>query len=240
MNEVGVVAALEAEARTLGPAVRRRDGLASLGDGVLLAVSGMGGAPAAIAARRLVDAGASALMSFGLAGGLDPSLRAGSIVLPSEVISRDGVGFSTSTEWRRQCGVAIAKLSPVAAGRLLTSVQPIDAVADKAAAYRETGAVAVDMESLGVAEVAAAHRLPFIAVRVIVDTATDVLPRAVVAASREGHVNILRLIGGLVVAPRDLVALIRLAQRYRAANRSMAAVARAGYAQPLLHDARVA
>jgi adenosylhomocysteine nucleosidase len=240
LNGVGVVAALEAEARTLGSAVRRRDGLASLGDGALLAVSGMGGALASIAARRLVDAGASALMSFGLAGGLDPSLSAGSIVLPSEVISRDGVGFSTSTEWRRQLGVAIAKQGPVAAGKLLTSVQPIDAVADKAAAYRETGAVAVDMESLGVAEVAAAHNLPFIAVRVIVDTAADVLPRAVLAASQAGRVNVLRLIGGLVVAPRDFMALIRLAQRYRAANRSLAAVARAGYSQLLFHDARVA
>jgi adenosylhomocysteine nucleosidase len=113
---------------------------------------------------------------------------------------------------------------------LLTSAQPIGAVVDKAAAFRETGAVAVDMESLGVAEVAAAHDLPFIAVRVIVDTAADVLPRAVMAASRDGQVNIPRLIGGLAVAPLDLIALIRLAQRYRAATRSLAAVA----------DARVA
>ena len=71
MTGVGVVAALEAEARTLGPALRRQNGLAYLGDGAMLAVSGMGGALAAAAARRLVDAGASGLMSFGLAGGLD-------------------------------------------------------------------------------------------------------------------------------------------------------------------------
>jgi adenosylhomocysteine nucleosidase len=228
--KVGVVAALEAEARTLGPAVRRRDGLSSLGDGALLAVSGMGGALAALAARSLVDAGAAALMSFGLAGGLDPTLRAGTVVLPSEVISRGGARFSTSPGWREQLSHAISKQRPVAGGALLTSAQPIGAVVDKAAAFRETGAVAVDMESLGVAEVAAAHDLPFIAVRVIVDTAADVLPRAVMAASRDGQVNIPRLIGGLAVAPLDLIALIRLAQRYRAATRSLAAVA----------DARVA
>ncbi len=225
MNGVGVVAALEAEARTLGPAVRRRDGLFFLSDGALLAVSGMGGALAAIAARNLIDAGAAALMSFGLAGGLDPLLRAGTIVLPSEVISRDGARFLTSTGWREQLCAAIAKQRPVAAGALLTSSQPIGAVAEKVAAFRETGAVAVDMESLGVAEVSAAHNLPFIAVRVIVDTAADVLPRAVVAASREGQVNIRRLIGGLAVAPLDLIALIRLARAYRAATRSLAAVA---------------
>jgi adenosylhomocysteine nucleosidase len=118
----------------------------------------------------------------------------------------------------------------VAGGVLLTSPQPIDAVADKAAAFRETGAAAVDMESAGVAEVAAAYGLPFIAVRVIVDTAADVLPRAVMAASRGGHVNIPRLIGGLAAAPLDLIALMRLARAYRAATRSLAAAA----------DARVA
>ena len=68
MNRVGVVTALAAEARTLGKAVRRRDGLASLGDGTLLAVGGMGGEFAAGAARRLVDAGVAGLLVGGCAG----------------------------------------------------------------------------------------------------------------------------------------------------------------------------
>jgi adenosylhomocysteine nucleosidase len=224
-TRVGVVAALEAEARTLGPAVRRRDGLFLLSDGALLAISGMGGALAALAARSLVEAGAAALMSFGLAGGLDPTLRAGTVVLPSEVISRGGARFLTSPGWREQLRHAIAKQRPVAGGILLTSPQPIGAVADKAAAFRETGAMAVDMESLGVAEVAAAHNLPFIAVRVIVDTAADVLPRTVMAATRDGQVNIRRLMAGLALAPLDLIGLIRLARAYRAATRSLAAAA---------------
>ena len=225
MNGVGVVAALDAEARTLGPAVRRDDGLFFLSDGALLAVSGMGAALAAIAARNLIDAGAAALISFGLAGGLDPLLSAGTVVLPSEVISRDGTRFLTSRVWREQLSAAVAKQRPVDAGALLTNSQPIGAVAEKAAAFRETGAVACDMESFHVAEVSAAHNLPFIAVRVIVDSAEDVLPRAVVAASRDGQVNMRRLIGGLAAAPLDLIALIRLARAYRAATRSLTAVA---------------
>ncbi len=225
MNGVGVVAALDAEARTLGPAVRRDDGLFFLSDGALLAVSGMGAALAAIAARNLIDAGAAALISFGLAGGLDPLLSAGTVVLPSEVISRDGTRFLTSRVWREQLSAAVAKQRPVDAGALLTSSAPIGAVAEKAAAFRETGAVACDMESFHVAEVSAAHNLPFIAVRVIVDSAEDVLPRAVVAASRDGQVNMRRLIGGLAAAPLDLIALIRLARAYRAATRSLTAVA---------------
>jgi adenosylhomocysteine nucleosidase len=222
---LGVVAALEAEARALGPASRRPDGLASLGDGALLAVSGMGGDLAAPAARRLIEAGVSALLSFGLAGGLDPALRAGSVVLPSEVISRDGIRMQTFPEWRRRLSRTIAELEPVA-GALLSSAAPIATVEDKALLFRETGAVAVDMESLAIAQVAAAHDLPFMAVRVIVDGAADALPRAVVAAGRGGQLSILRLIGGLAAAPQDLAGLIRLSRRYRAATRALAAVAR--------------
>ncbi len=229
IGPLGVVAALEAEARTLGVAARRPDGLASFGDGALLAVSGMGATKAAAAARRLVDAGASALMSFGLAGGLDPKLYAGTVVLPGEVISRDGARFPTSTQWRRQLCLAVAAMKPVADGCLLTTAQPIDTVEAKAAAFRETGAVAVDMESVSVAAVAAASDLPFMAVRVVVDGAGDALPQAVLAASRGGRFRVLPLVCGLAVAPRDIAALIRLSLRYRAATRSLAAVVRDGH-----------
>jgi len=226
---VGVVAALEAEARTLGRSMKRTPAHAILPDGRLVAVSGIGCAAAELAARRLIEAGATALMSFGLAGGLDPRLRAGSIILPSEVISRDGVRFVTSTLWRERLLAALpTQQRQVTAGALLSTATAIDAVADKAAAFRDTGAVAVDMESSGVAAAAAAHNLPFVAVRVIIDTAADAVPRAVVAASRAGQLKIWRLIGGLAQAPSELAGLIRLARRYRSAMRSLRLVARAG------------
>jgi len=63
---------------------------------------------------------------------------------------------------------------------------------------------------------------------VIVDTADDALPRSIVAASRSGRMQIWRLIGALALAPADLSALVRLGRRYRAAHRSLVAVARAG------------
>jgi adenosylhomocysteine nucleosidase len=223
---VGVVAALAAEARTLGPSMPRdaavpASKLALLGDGSLLAVSGIGCAAAGVAARELVDAGVAALMTFGMAGGLDPALKAGSIVLPCELISAEGARFAAWPSWRERVAAAVAPLRAVSEGSLLTTTRAIDTPADKAAAFRDTGAAAVDMESSAVAEVAARHNLPFIAVRVIVDTAADRLPRAVVNASRSGSVQISRLIAGLVLAPADVAGLIRLAQRYRLAMRSL-------------------
>jgi adenosylhomocysteine nucleosidase len=228
LNVVGIVAALAAEARALAPSAWQRGTPASAADGTLVVVSGIGSVAAANAARALVEAGVTALTSWGLAGGLDPALSAGTIFLPSKVISTDGDGFLTAPHWRERLGAAVATQRPVTYGSLLTSADAIETVAGKAAAFRDTGALAVDMESLAIAQIAARHGLPFIAVRVIVDTARDVLPRAVTAASRSGHVQIWRLIRAVALAPADLSALVKLAQRYRAASRSLVAVARAG------------
>ena len=233
LNVVGVVCALAAEARHLGPAARRHESLTPLPDGTLLAVSGMGRAAAARSARALVDAGATALASWGMAGGLDPALTPGTIFLPSEVISSDGASITTARQWRERLGSALCAHRPLVQGRLLTSSKAVGSLAEKATLFREKGAVAVDMESLAIAEVAQTRELPFIAVRVIVDSAGDALPQAVTAAAdSEGHLQVWRLMGALARAPADLAPLIRLARRYRAANRSLAAVARVGSLAP--------
>jgi adenosylhomocysteine nucleosidase len=225
LNVAGVVAALAAEARALGPVARTRDGRMSLTDGTLVAVSGIGCEAAAHAAARLIESGASALVSWGMAGALDPDLPAGAVCVPSEIVALNGPCFSTAWPWRETFAAIAGAQRRVAAGRLLTSPLPIDSVAAKDQTYRATGAAAVDMESWAVAQVAAAHDLPFIAVRVIVDTAYDVVPRTVAAASRAGQVRIGRLVGGLLQSPGEIAPLLRLARRYRVAMRSLMAVA---------------
>jgi adenosylhomocysteine nucleosidase len=221
-----------------------------------VALSGMGGAAATQSARSLADAGVEALVSWGMAGGLDPAFTPGTIFLPSEVVSADGaIVLATDQAWRESLGAQVAQaqdgggrrrggagheaaggagappLRATISGRLLTSAKAVSTEADKALLFRQTRAEAVDMESLAIAEVARDRGLPFIAVRVIVDTASDTLPRAVTAAAdNEGHLRIGRLLGALARTPGELPALIRLGQRYRAANRSLAAVARVGLA----------
>jgi adenosylhomocysteine nucleosidase len=243
LSTAGVVAALDMEARSLGSRTRRRDGLFEVGDGTLVAVSGMGRTAAVAAAGALIEAGATALVSWGLAGGLDPRLQAGTICLPSVVVLRDGATFATDVHWREILAAAISQHLCVVSGKLLTSAAAIEDVAAKAAAFAETGAVAVDMESAGVAQIAASKRLPFVAVRAIVDTAGDTLPRAVMAAGTEGRVRLARLLFGIVRSPREIAPVMRLAQRYRAAIRALGAVARTGALAPLAfaaHPDRIA
>jgi adenosylhomocysteine nucleosidase len=184
-------------------------------------------------ARALIDAGATALASWGMAGGLDPTLSAGAILIPTEVQGPDGRICIPEPGWRNRLSTAVAAHAPVRSGRLLTCARAVGSVADKAELFKRMGAAAVDMESAAIGAVAEQHQLPFIAVRVVVDSAGDVLPRSVTAAAdNEGHLQIWRLIGALALAPNELAPLIRLARRYRAANRSLATVARMGSLAP--------
>lgn len=226
---VGVVCALQSEARHLGPISSRHASVAQLADGKLLSVAGMGGAAATVAARNLLAAGAGALLSFGMAGGLDPKLPAGTIFIAREVVAADGTAFASDPGWTEQVRGALAARHVLSGGRLLSETAAVTTIARKAALLRATGAAAVDMESLAVAQVAHAQGVPFIAVRVIVDVATDALPDSVRgAADAQGQVRLARLLGQLLVRPGDVVPLLRLSRRYRDASRALAALGRSG------------
>jgi adenosylhomocysteine nucleosidase len=230
LNGVGIVAALVAESRPLGFPSRRGAQLATLADGTQLIVTGVGPAAAAVGARRLLATGARALLSWGLAGALDPALAAGTVVLPREVISPEGRLLLTTADWRESVSMEIAASHVVSCGRLLTCREPLGSTAAKALAFRQTGAVAADMESSAIAEVAAAERVPFLVVRAIVDTARDAVPEAALSATGAGRdrPRLGRLLANLVLTPGELPALIRLARRYRSASRALSAVAGSG------------
>ncbi len=237
MSATGVVAALAFEAHSLGTWRRRADGICQLDDGSLLWLSGVGCDNAARAARALVAAGAGALLSWGVAGGLDPALGAGAVLLPTEVLGPAAAAgspalqrFATSRTWRERVAVALRPHAPLNHGALLSSVLPVAGAQLKARLFQDTGAVAVDMESAAVAQVAAEHHLPFITLRVIVDSASVTLPASVVRMLEPAHAgrSARWRAWGLLGAPRDWGALLRLAQASRLARRALRACARRG------------
>jgi adenosylhomocysteine nucleosidase len=237
LTTAGVVAALAAEARVLEPMRRRDDGCSMRADGTLVLVSGMGCEAAREAAERLLRAGVGALVSWGLAGGLDPALEAGAVLLPAEVIDARGTRFATAGHWREALAAVLEAHGRVVSGRVasgavLTSLTPLESVEAKSEAFRGTGASAVDMESSAVAEVATLHGVPFIVVRAIIDTARDAIPPAVAGATVAGSVKPHRLVLGLLRSPVEIAALLRLARRYRAAMHSLRVIARHGILSP--------
>lgn len=173
--------------------------------------------------RRKVDSliigGATHLVSFGIAGALDPSLKPGDLLLATQVVLPDGTAIETSSTWREKAAekIATAQSVPVAGASTAAATRP-----EKAALYRASGAAAVDMESHHVAVAAARHKLPFIVIRAVADTAEDELPpAALVGLNKEGRPAIGAVLLSLLGNPLQLPALLQLAGRSNIALKAL-------------------
>jgi 4-hydroxy-3-methylbut-2-en-1-yl diphosphate reductase len=142
--------------------------------GVKVRRSGMG--------RRELDFGdADAVGVAGLCGGVDPSLRAGDVVLATELRSEDGKTIqcpdsSLLAEPLRRMGLKTTAGTLYTASRIVGRAERLK--------LRDQGVLAVDMESAWLAE--AAGDRPVAVLRVVVDTADRRLasPRTLVAGAR--------------------------------------------------------
>ena len=170
---------------------------------------------AAEAGRRALAGAASALLSLGLAGGLDPALRPGDVVVP-EAILTGGRVFRAD----RVLGEMLGGLTP---HRIIGAASTVADVLSKRRLHSETDAAAVDLESGAVATLATERGLPFAALRVICDPAERALPSAaLVALNRRGAIGVFRVLGSVLADPGQLPALLALARDAALARRALA------------------
>lgn len=217
-----VVVALEREARLVRAAAR------ACAAPLPLAVSGIGARRARRAALARVDAGATLLLSIGFAGGLQPALAAGDLVVPDAVCDEHGAPHAVCTAAAAVLREALREALPgparVHRGVLASVARPAATAADKRALAASLHAIAVDMESAAVARVARERGIGFAALRAVSDAATQELPRAVLAAvDPTGCVRPLALLLALARRPGELRALPALRRGVHAAEVSLAA-----------------
>ena len=138
-------------------------------------------------ARRLVAGGCRVLVSWGVAGGLDPALAPGDLVIPGQVVAEDGGSWPVAPDLRAAvvAGIPSPRQGQGGEPTLLGLERMVLSAAEKAALHARTGAVAVDMESHRVALVAAAAGLPMLSLRAIGDPAGRALPALVARALGE-------------------------------------------------------
>lgn len=176
------------------------------------------------AVGRLAERGAEVIVSFGFAGGLDPDLPAGTLLLPKTLrcAGRDDISVDQTAEMAEGAVGLLVGATPLSRCALLTVEAPVATVADKQQAQKRFEAVAVDMESYWVAEACRRAGLGFLALRAVSDPAERALPASAVRAmGPDGALRMGKLLGGLLSRPGDLPDLVRLGLDSRKASAAL-------------------
>ena len=186
------------------------------GSPLLLCQTGIGLSAAHEGTERLLGHfQPSRILSVGYAGGADPSLKTGDLVIPAEIRSETPTDHFKTDPKGREMLVMLSEEEriPYKIGPLLTLWKVADG--KEKAKWGEKGALAVDMETAAVAAVAAKKKIPFLSLRVIFDTPTDELP---FPKETPRSSNLLPL---LLKNPRAILEIPRFFRMHQACQRNL-------------------
>lgn len=192
-SKIGIVVGLSAEAKLLR------------GSGFMVGIGGGFPAGAARAAEMLVSKGAAALISFGLAGGLNPALRPGAVLIPRSVIDGDDTFI---------CNVKLIEMLGMAnADTMVSAKEIVETAQHKKALFEQTQADGIDLESGAVGRVAFAANIPFAVLRAVADPAERNLPpAALIALNGAGEIRLIGVLASVFKKPSQIPELLVLAR----------------------------
>jgi adenosylhomocysteine nucleosidase len=204
--KLGVIAALRNEVaptfQALQPASRTVQGLrCHESPPYVFAVSGVGARPAATAALLLADAfKPDVILSVGFCGALTDDLQTADLILGGSS------GHPATPELLELARAADPKAR---VAEIAMAPKVVVGIEEKRALARQTGAVAVDMESGAVAVAARDRGLGFLCVKVVIDTPSEPL-----ASTYAGFWSVLK---DLVLHPGTVMQMAYDAKRVKLA-----------------------
>jgi len=142
----------------------------------------MGKVRAEQASQKLLATGANALISWGFAGALAERIKAGDLLLPSNIINRKGHCFPIDPAWCQRLQRQLSPYLNIHNGGLVSSDSVIADDEQRRQMQRQYDAAAVDMESVAIAACAEQAGVPFVAIRAISDTNGIPIPGTVTRA----------------------------------------------------------
>lgn len=182
------------------------------------AQSGMGFARARRATHALIDAHSPPwVISCGFSGALVPEAAVGHVVMANAICDQHGNELLIDLKLpdNPKAGVHV--------GRMLTADDIVRRVADKKALAEKHQAIAVDMESLAVAQVCRERGVRFLAVRVISDDLSADLPEEILSlVGSTGSVRFGAALGAMWKRPSSVKDMWKLREKAHQAADTLA------------------
>jgi adenosylhomocysteine nucleosidase len=202
------------------------------GRSLILIQSGMGIKKAAAATEELIDyAKPRILISAGFAGGVRKGLDVGDVVLAGQaLVLSEGVLSDAGTLENARLLAALADLFSghpfrITGGTTVTTNSIVPKVTADQQIAREIVNPVLDMETSAVAETAARHGIPLVAIRAISDAAEEELLFSLdEITDREQKIRIGKIMICIAKNPRILPQMIRLAKNTRLAGSNLTIV----------------
>lgn len=194
--------------------------LGGLYNGIRIAIVEAGTGPnrAHRATQSLLDAHRPPwILSTGFAGALTAHLKHGDIVVANEIVGlhKEPLQIDVGMQSNPSSGLYV--------GRTLTVDHMVRTIVEKESLHLETGAIAVDMETLAVARVCRESKTRFMAVRVISDDMSADLPPEVLSLLGEtGAVRLGAVFGSLWKRPSSLKDMWRMREHAIGASERLA------------------
>lgn len=200
---------------------------------ILIVTGGIGPHRARQTVQEFTDTPLSAVLSVGCAGALIPGLTTGQLVLapavrmcakePEGPLGTFGVDtrlFSAAQNAAQQVGIETREGGIVTSSRVLFTQQ------EKEARGRETDCIAVEMESGVHAAFAAERTLPFLVLRVILDSVDMVIPPMKGVTTAEGKIRLSKAVAHIATHPQHLPFFVRLQQCRKQAAETLSRLCR--------------
>lgn len=221
-HKLGIITALPFEAACFTGNAINPGTYQVVAPNVYVYYAGMGPDNATRAAQSLIELTVDALVSWGVAGALDPQLKSGDTVLPVELVDTEGQHYQVSQTWHAALSNKINGHGVYSTGRLLSTSDVQHDPQQKTRLGQSVQAVAIDMESTAVAKVARDAHKPFVVIRTIFDTVSMQIPSSSINATDEyGRVSVLKLMTGLLRSPAELLQYPGLTSAFTKARSSL-------------------
>lgn len=181
MSCIGIISALSSEGRCLtGKPVPVNEPV-QINEHAFAIVCGMGEDNARIAAQILLEKNVTAFVSWGTAGALTENIHSGDLILADSIINNSGESYAFDNEWNKRVANKLCNTTvKIHHGMIVHTEQVLKTPECKISLHAATKAsgqaLAVDMESIAIARIAHTENLPCLAVRAIVDEASQGIP----------------------------------------------------------------